>query len=194
MLTCAPPHCSNQVLDADETRADCGGADCAPCNNCPARTRGGAGYATVACPGGIGDGDCSTNDGCLPGLICAIEHGYKYGWAQGTEACTPQHCLDRIQDADELGIDWGGSCGPVQCSGSPNGGYAHCSPSCPCALGHGDCDYADDCQAGLVCSTKGAQFNVVGNVCVPPHCTNKKLDADETKIDCGGADCGTICP
>jgi hypothetical protein len=126
--------------------------------------------------------------------VCGAERGYKYGWVQGTDVCTPFHCFDRVQDGDEVGIDWGGSCGSVQCGSTTNGGYAHCSVSCPCAKGHGDCDYADECQTGLVCGGKGVQFGLVsGNTCVPVHCTNKVKDADETAVDCGGDDCGKIC-
>lgn len=189
---CTASHCSNRVLDADEVRADCGGADCPPCASPTCSTnRGGSGYCTNTCICGIGDGDCATHESCMPGTICGQSRGYRYGWADGSEACTPYHCFDRVQDADELGVDWGGSCGSVQCSSAPNGGFMHCTPSCRCTLGHGDCTYADDCKSGLICGGKGLHFSITGNACVPAGCTNKVQDLalGETSADCGGA-CG----
>jgi hypothetical protein len=189
--TCAPSHCTNRTIDLDqgEVRVDCGGPDCAPCTCTTTNPRGGAGYAVAACPGGIGDADCGTNADCLPGLICRQDVGYKYGWPLGVDVCSPEHCWDRMKDADEIGIDWGGSCGNVQCPGT-----SWCTVSCPCTAGTGDCDYNDECVAGLICSTKGANFGVSYNVCVAPHCTDKVLNGGETKVDCGGPDCGSICP
>jgi len=69
------------------------------------------------------------------------------------------------------------------------------NPACPCTLGEGDCDSSTQCTSGLTCTGKGLQFGyaVNLNVCAPPHCTNKKLDGDETQTDCGGS-CGTVCP
>jgi hypothetical protein len=130
----------------------------------------------------------------LPGLLC-VEAGYRYGYAEGTDACVPTHCLNRIQDVDagELGVDWGGECGSVRCFGSPNGGFAHCTVSCPCPAKEGDCDYNDECQTGLTC-TVGTPWGFNFNICAAPHCSNKILDADETSKDCGGADCGSVCP
>lgn len=114
-------------------------------------------------------------------------------------------CGDRI-----VGLDAAGN--QEECDDGPDGsdGPDACTAACQTrdeaavvsakkvdrylGSGHGDCDYPDECQSGLVCSTKGAQFGIAGNVCVPLHCTNKVKDADETSVDCGGADCGTICP
>lgn len=191
--TCGASHCTDNKWDADEVRPDCGGADCAACS-CANTARGTPAYCTPTCPCGIGDADCAADTGCLPGLRCIPEKGYRYGWPQGSDACVPQHCQDRVQDGDELGVDWGGSCGPEQykCFNSANGGYQHCTVSCPCGKGEGDCDYNDDCQTGMVCTT-GTAFGKAFNVCVKAHCTNGVKDADETAKNCGGVDCAP-CP
>jgi hypothetical protein len=52
-------------------------------------------------------------------------------------------------------------------------------------------------ESGLGGSSVGATFAVqVGNVCVAKHCINKIKDSafGETWVDCGGPDCGPICP
>ncbi|HVY31614.1 MAG TPA: hypothetical protein VHB79_33995 [Polyangiaceae bacterium] len=191
--TCAPDHCTDNKLTAgtDEFRADCGGTDCAACT-CASTARGTPSYCTPSCLCGIGDADCAADSGCLPGLRCIPETGYRYGWPQGTDACVPPHCIDRIQDADETGPDTGGSCGPVSCSGSPNGGYQHCTVSCRCGRAEGNCNYNDECQTGMVCSA-GTPFGLAFSVCVMAHCTNSVKDADETAKNCGGVDCAP-CP
>jgi hypothetical protein len=195
---CVADHCTNRVLDTalGEERVDCGGADCAPCTCSTTPVWGAVGHCTAACPCGIGGVDCHTNADCLPGLLCVQESAWRYGGPEGTEACVPQHCNDRMLNGDETGPlpDWGGSCGSNRCFASPNGGYAHCTVSCPCPAAEGDCDYNDECQSGLVCTTKGPNFGVAFNVCLLPHCTDRKKNFDETGIDCGGADCGPICP
>jgi hypothetical protein len=191
---CIPDHCTNKTLDADELHADCGGADCPPCACATNIAQGAAGYCSAACPCGVGDIECGTNAPCLPGLFCWLDNGWRYGKPVGTETCVPQHCLDRVQNADEQGIDWGGSCGGLACKpGRTNGDDDYCMVSCPCSLLQGDCDYDDECQAGLVCKI-GTAFNIAYNICVPTHCRDNKKNFDEVKIDCGGADCGSNCP
>lgn len=197
--TCALSHCANQQLDADEEWVDCGGADCAPCACASTAAPGSSAYCTASCPCGAGGVDCHNDLNCISGTICVQELGYKYGFVQGTDACTPSHCRDRVVDGDEpdpTRPDWGGSCGSPACS-TENGSYAHCSVFCKCASGHGDCAYNTDCEAGLLCiGDRGARFGLGAGVdiCLPPHCFNNVLDADETTKDCGGADCGSPCP
>jgi formylglycine-generating enzyme required for sulfatase activity len=99
----------------------------------------------------------------------------------------------------ETDVDCGGECG--QCSDAicpiwPNGHTAHCSNTCRCASGHGDCDNDNHCQSGLVCTLgtfANEQFALPAgtDVCVAPHCTNARQDTanGETGIDCGGP-CG----
>jgi hypothetical protein len=188
---CLANHCANKILDGGEAFADCGGPDCAACTCTSTKLPGQAGYCSSSCPCGAGGTDCTTSADCLPGLTCYPEMGYRFGYAAGTDTCLPPHCLNRYQDADETGIDTGNSCGNVAC---PPASSNWCTVSCPCTSGKGDCDYNDECVAGLVCSTKGANFGLSYNVCVAPHCTDKVLNFGETKVDCGGPDCGSICP
>ncbi|MFZ5891642.1 MAG: hypothetical protein ACOY0T_11365 [Myxococcota bacterium] len=72
----------------------------------------------------------------------------------------------------------------------PANGPAQCTTQCPCAIGAGQCTNNDGCNAGLVCGTNtGAKFGFAGNTCVPKHCDDDALNADETSVDCGG-ECG----
>jgi hypothetical protein len=187
--TCAPDHCTDKIVDGGEQLVDCGGPDCAPCTCAPTVASGAAGYCTAGCPCGIGGTDCQTNADCLSGLICVQEAGYRYGFAVGSDTCMPQHCTDRVQDSNETGVDTGGDCGSVACDPAGN----ICTVSCVCGKGQGDCDYNDECQSGMSCGA-GAQFGVAINVCAKTHCFNKVKDSDEISKDCGGADCGTVCP
>ena len=81
--------------------------------------------------------------------------------------------------------------------GAVNGAIDYCNnPAALCVGGEGDCDADSQCVSGLVCGVdNGPNFGMILNydVCVPPHCENGVLDADETVTDCGGADCGTFC-
>jgi hypothetical protein len=187
--TCGPSHCTNRVVDGGEQLVDCGGPDCAPCSCAPTVVAGVPGYCTAGCPCGIGDTDCATNADCLTGLICVKGAAYRYGYLDGYDTCQPQHCLNRTLDAGETGIDTGGECGSVACR--PTGDT--CTVSCPCGKGQGSCDYSDECLAGMSCGS-GARFGLAANVCAAAHCFNSVKDADETSKDCGGADCGTVCP
>lgn len=57
-------------------------------------------------------------------------------------------------------------------------------------MGAGQCINHSGCSTGLVCGVNaGAKFGFSGNTCLPKHCDNDVLDADETSIDCGG-ECG----
>lgn len=75
-----------------------------------------------------------------------------------------------------------------------NGDGDYCNdPKNLCVTGEGDCDYAYQCAAGLVCATdNGANFGFteLTDVCVPSTCTNKVQDNGETGVDCGSPECG----
>jgi hypothetical protein len=160
---------------------------------------------------GLGEGDCDLNSQCdqttaAGPLICVQNNGAKFGCPAGSDVCAPATCNNRRLDPGETQIDCGGNCGsicPQLCVGLPaNGLPGHCSASCPCASGEGDCNGATTCvQNGplgaLVCpSGNGSKFGFSSTIemCVPTHCTNRVLDAalGETSKDCGG-DCGTVC-
>jgi len=88
-----------------------------------------------------------------------------------------------------------------KCAGGIVGSSNYCSATCKCNLGEGDCDFDNECNVDatlgqLFCTSKTSYYHqgaVASNACAPLHCANKKQDADETQIDCGGS-CGTICP
>jgi hypothetical protein len=129
----------------------------------------------------------------LPGLLCGVDTGERFGGAFLSDACVPPHCLNRVQDADETKIDCGGSCG-TNCACSPvNGAAAHCRTYCQCPIGQGTCLVDDECVAPNLCGPKGIKFGFATNinVCTPPHCLNNIKDAGETTADCGaGCGCG----
>ena len=193
---CIASHCANQVRDAGEPRADCGGPDCAPCSCTSSIAPGAAGYCSSTCLCGIGESPCSADNQCLAGNTCDLL-GVKYGGTESAYACTPFHCSNRVLDAaaGETGVDCGGSCG--SCYSNPtNGSYWHCEVWQQCASGNGPCRYSDECQPGLVCGTtaSGARFGLPAGTaaCVAGHCRNNVRDAalGETGPDCGG-ECGT---
>jgi len=191
---CLPAHCSNKVLDAGlgETTADCGG----PCGTCPVSCSGTAGGKDFCsgCTCASGQGDCDSNFDCAAGLVCGADNGPNFGLPAGYDVCVPSHCSDKVQNGDETGVDFGGSCGATvvpACSGT-SGGKDFCV-GCLCATGQGDCDGNAQCASGLVCGVdNGPNFGLPTgyDVCVPPHCSNKVRDADETGVDSGGS-CGT---
>jgi hypothetical protein len=79
-----------------------------------------------------------------------------------TGVCAWPHCSNGVKDTVETGTDCGGStCGK-------------------CGVG-GGCLADSDCATGLC--------NALGGYCVASHCDDKKVDADETGVDCGGATC-----
>ena len=74
--------------------------------------------------------------------------------------CSADQCKDGAKDADECGVDCGGS----KCSKCANGVL-----------------YADDSQCASGVSD--------GRFCVADHCHDGVQDADEGGVDCGGAAC-----
>lgn len=143
-----------------------------------------------------GEGDCDRNLDCAAGLVCVADNGPAFGAPADYDFCAPTHCANRVLDtaAGEVAIDAGGPCGALVCPGT-NGTARFCTPACPCSVGQGDCDTRLDCAAGLVCGINNAErFGIpepLFEVCVEPHCANRRRDVDELDVDCGGADCGS---
>jgi hypothetical protein len=195
--TCVPDHCHNLRLDAGELRADCGGPDCAPCTCTSTVAPSSAQYCTDSCACGIGEGQCEYGE-CLPGLTCGVLNARQFGGPTSLAACAPLHCFDRVRDADETLNDCGGSCGD-NCTCEPqNGAFFHCRVFCPCALGHGDCWFDDECATGLICVPgRGPKYGLPTGTraCTPPHCANSVFEPalGELTKDCGG-ECGSPCP
>lgn len=147
-----------------------------------------------------GEADCDTDAQCEGVLVCGIDNGPQFGFGNLWDVCVPEHCRNGVQDEDETfvdcgGVDCGSICGPVcDLPASPAAGA--CSEDCPCDAGESDCNTDADCAGALVCGVNnGDQFGFETNfdVCVAAHCRNGVLDADETSVDCGGADCGPNC-
>ena len=87
---------------------------------------------------------------------------------------TPKdHCRDRDADADEAGLDCGGSCQPCW-------DYSHCNVD-------------SDCQS-RACIPGGPDFSLW---CAAATCSDGVRDAFESDVDCGGpcAPCakGLVC-
>lgn len=142
-----------------------------------------------------GEGDCDSNAGCAPGLICGRGKLIQFELVARGDACVAPQCTNGRQDVGETQIDCGGPCGTV-CAAPvcpANGAGNRCSSDCPCGSGEGDCDSTSECTGALVCSRgKLLQFGFAGDACLPAHCSNTVMDAGETRIDCGGV-CGTVC-
>jgi hypothetical protein len=191
-------HCTDRLRNADEQRADCGGADCPACGCASTTTPNTSGYCSASCLCGSGEGICTTDTQCLPGLTCKPS-SLKYDLSLATfNVCQPFHCFNRVQDSSlgETGADCGGECGSCAC-GTANGSALHCRVNCPCASGNGTCAFDDECAAGKICgSTKtGPRFGLgpATRACVVPHCDDGIINSGETAKDCGTVECG-MCP
>jgi hypothetical protein len=75
-----------------------------------------------------GEGDCDTDNDCLPGLVCLHDPGAAFGY-----------------EDDEVDV-----CSNV-CPTLGIGAWNYCSPGCPCDVGEGDCESDADCLPGLRC-------------------------------------------
>lgn len=194
VAVCMPTSCYDKVQNGAETGVDCGGI-CPACQpNCSIGTNGASGFcSTGSCLCGQGQGSCVVTAECQPGLACQ-KLGAQFGFSAATRVCAPPTCSDGVQNGNETGLDCGGSCGTclASCVGTP--GSASFCDACKCASGQGDCDFDEQCAAGLVCARLGNQFGLSAStdVCVAAHCTSGAQDGDETGVDCGGS-CGA-CP
>jgi hypothetical protein len=147
----------------------------------------------------VADGCCDTSADCAAGLSCDAASAEGLGVGSGASTCVAAHCADHTKNASEVRADCGGpDCAACSCTSTTTlGSSGYCSSSCRCGIGEYPCIRDADCLPGLLCGTDaGEPFGSAYGVeaCVPPHCLNRVLDADqgETLIDCGG-DCGTNC-
>jgi hypothetical protein len=139
-----------------------------------------------------GEGDCDGNFECAEGTTCVANIGLQFGRTPKWDYCLAPTCLNGRLDEGETTRDCGGICGACECVGLV-GDAAFCTSGCPCEVGEGDCDLNTQCADELVCGAgNGPAFYFGGDTssCVAPHCRNRRLDGDETRLDCGGADCG----
>jgi hypothetical protein len=94
-------------------------------------------FCDPSCPCNQGHGNCSTDDDCVSGLVCAINVGENWNCPADTNICVVPS------------TNGGGCNGDSQCD------PGFCSVECPCLEGEGNCDHDSDCAADLRC-----EFNV----------------------------------
>jgi hypothetical protein len=176
------PRCKNGSLDEGEVDVDCGGA-CGACgvdkkcrvnSDCarPATCNGGVckvdqckdgvvsgTESDVDCGGKTCAARCAVGKTCQTGSDCASGFCAKKGLLG---VCVADHCKDGVKDADESGIDCGGSrCGKCQ-TGTMSA-------------------VAQDCASGVS----------DGTFCVANVCLDRKQSAGESDVECGGtSSCG----
>ncbi|MDC0675965.1 lamin tail domain-containing protein [Nannocystis radixulma] len=154
--TCGPPAptCDDAIVNGDETDIDCGGPDCAPCDDDQA-CQGPADCQSQVCSDGLcqaptcSDGahngsetdvDCGGPecDPCAAGLGCDGPQDCESGVCDGV--CAVPNCNDDTMNGDETDVDCGGdTCDPcedaISCQdGLQNGqetGVDCGGPACP---------------------------------------------------------------
>gem|GEM_PF-6839748 len=76
--------------------------------------------------------------------------------------------------------------------------YRACTSSHQCGLAEGTCFDDTECATGMSCQAAQSEWLGIGSdasTCTVTHCGDKKRDADEPRVDCGGADCAPCsCP
>lgn len=157
---CIAPTCLDGVLNGSETSADCGGAECAPCDDgkgcvtlgdCTSLVCAAGICIAAGCNDGVHNGaeadvDCGgATSGCAPcgnGADCgAASDCVTQNCATGT--CAPPSCGDGVQNGFELGIDCGGSC-PTGC---PLGTACNDDGDCDLTAGAVGCGPTGQCTA-----------------------------------------------
>ncbi len=151
-----------EIGEACRIATDCNSGACVA-----SRCRG------LHCSNGVRDGDETAVDcggatcGACPGATCTEASTCQSGTCGGNQTCGAATCADGLHNGNEAGVDCGGACAAA------HNGAKTCDNGTPCAVD-------GDCNSG-VCSS----------VCAPPasHCASTTKDADETGVDCGGAEC-----
>jgi hypothetical protein len=149
-------------------------------------------YCTSVCRCAAGFGDCDSDSGCLPGLVCGRNNGAAFGMSASWDVCVPSHCTDRILSGNETSVDRGGSCGSSTCPLA--GGFV--GEYCKGGLGQGICDQDSNCNdpalgcINSVCSCKGADENGGGAYCSAVCPCSEGRGFCRTNADCAS---GLIC-
>jgi hypothetical protein len=126
IAVCLSPTCSNRTWDATECGVDCGGTSgCGTCANAPSKSCGGTNGTVGYCSNPnarctTGEGNCSNDAQCAPGLRCTGGAGSRFGFATNIAVCLAPTCSNRTQDAGEDGVDCGGTCGSCPATGAYN--------------------------------------------------------------------------
>lgn len=175
-LVCRVAHCGDGDLDgADgETAVDCGGTDCAGCENhlacntdddCASGTCISGTCFRASCENGVIDpatetdlncgGDCPP---CADGLACLVTEDCA-NLVCDADACRPATCGNDVHnfELDETDNDCGG-------------------PDCATCVNGLSCFVDGDCASGACLS----------GVCRPMHCETVDV-GDETDTNCGGS-------
>lgn len=175
--------CSNGVKDAiyGETDVDCGGS----CPRCPAGKSCGTMSGNCEsnnCVGGVCQAvhsSCTNNNLDLDETdvdcggkcsVCPLEKKCKYNYDCLTGVCGASggvllcqgSCYDGVKNSGESDVDCGANCGSKRCAADKQ------------------CTVNSDCISNL-CSGGICQGGVI--------CTDKKQNAYETDVDCGGITC-----
>ncbi|MBI4700760.1 MAG: hypothetical protein HY744_06290 [Deltaproteobacteria bacterium] len=208
---CVPASCADDVMNGDETDVDCGGDDCAPCQNgkkcavagdcdsqlCDSGSSGSGGAAGAGGgAGGAGGGGatglcapCQSHDVCAPGSYCEIDNTKKCTGklddGKGCKAYGAEQC--------KSGFCVDGYCCNTACDGgcgtcSDDGNEGTCTPvaeGAECRAAAGDCDVAEVCD-GKGASCPQDSFNAKDTECRP-----KNGDCDVAEV-CTGDEAG--CP
>lgn len=184
----SPPiidECTDLKREATESDVDCGGISACPrCElgfRCTEHTDCATGVcldrkcAAPSCADGVWNqnetavdcgGMCAAVSPCDDTAACKVNQDCASQFCLN-RVCT-DHCISRKKEADETGVDCGGTkCGPCQ-------NDSGCSVNADCASG--------------VCSKD--------KICVAPSCGDLLKNQDESDVDCGGvcSAAGKACP
>jgi hypothetical protein len=191
---CDCPHCDNGIQDCGELGIDCGGSciESGSYWNSPSTCTPTPGSETL-----IEDCSLTTESSC--NSYCT-SNGYASGhlvWddGYGSSYCF-QDCCDFYGFCEYCGDPY--YFADCYCVSNPvyHDGEVCETKDCPTdeCCGTSLIDYPDDCTS--VCpSGGGACPSSCGGSCTPTitdHCTNGKMDCDETGVDVGGS-CGGAC-
>ena len=173
---CVAPTCEDGVQNGGETDVDCGGPECAVCEEgeaCEANEDCASGACeegtcrAASCDDGVKNGaetgeDCGGPEcaACEAGGSCEEDRDCASENCEDGE-CRASACDDGVKNGEETDVDCGG-------------------PSC------------DGCSAGAVCSTSNDCESGVcddGGSCRAPTCSDGVENGEETGVDCGGSEC-----
>jgi hypothetical protein len=199
--TCIADHCSDGIVDADESDKDCGGKACAPCNqnyacnkdsDCLSKVCTGL-CAAPSCIDGVQnqdetDKDCggSTCGQCPDQWHCSVNADCASNDCFGAAPGTCVSCSDGVQDGDETGKDCGGAACIAQnklCANADG-----CKTSADCQSGF--CDKDSTCKprpGGQVCSGNSQCESGRCGVSGTGHCCN--TDCPSVVAACSATDC-----
>lgn len=180
---CGSHHCA--VGTEGETIC-CDSACDDPCTTCSAEGHCDVTPATDLACGAL---SCEPGNACVAfppdvdAATCAT-----FGVCDTTDTyCTPEFARPDETCGDGLVCDGRGACVFDCPDPGPN---RVCTVECPCETGEGSCDDDEQCAPGFVCTSDAeAKLGFPGASCMPAHCVNDEMDAEETSTDCGGG-CG----